>query len=123
MTYGVDILPENDPNMQLARDGGKAVGEALRAGSKMVDILPVLKYLPAWFPGASFQKVAERSRTQVEKLREGTFAQSQQKWVCLSYIGTRAIIHSWRSYIAHLQIPLSCLFASKITRVRRTMDK
>lgn len=85
MTYGVDILPENDPNMQLAHEGGKAVGEALVAGSKIVDVMPLLKYLPVWFPGASFQKAAARSRVQAEKLREGIFAQAHKKWVSLHY--------------------------------------
>lgn len=82
MTYGVDILPENDPNMELARRASKTINESLPTGFRFVDILPVLKYFPAWFPGASFQKIAAESRIVARNLREGIFAKAHKKWVC-----------------------------------------
>jgi hypothetical protein len=83
MTYGVDILPDEDPNLQIARDAAQSIRESLIIGSATVDMIPWLKYLPNWFPGSRFQQIAARSRVRVEKLREGIFAQALQKWVRL----------------------------------------
>lgn len=83
-TYGIDILEEDDPNMLVARRAQRIIGESLAAGSKLVDMMPLLKHLPAWFPGASFQKIAAEARLHVHRLREGIFEQAHQKWVSAS---------------------------------------
>lgn len=84
MTYGVDILPENDPNMELARRASKSISESLPTGFRFVDIIPILRYFPAWLPGASFQKIAAESRIIARNLREGIFTKAQKKWVSSS---------------------------------------
>jgi hypothetical protein len=81
MTYGLDILPENDPNMEIAQLTNKAVEELLTAGYSIVDIIPMLKYLPSWLPGGGFQSMAARSREQASKLRDGIFQDAYNKWV------------------------------------------
>lgn len=106
MTYGVDILPENDPNLQLARRASIAVNQSLETGSRFVDLIPVLKYLPAWFPGASFQKVAAQSRIMASNLREGIFTEAHKKWVSflsLKLEGGYNILICWRksSHVSH----------------------
>ncbi len=89
MTYGVDILPENDPNMELAYRASKTLNESLSTGSRFVDLIPFLKYFPAWFPGASFQNIAAESRILARDLREGIFAEAQKKWVSSSILVNR----------------------------------
>lgn len=52
---GLDIK-EEDPYLALAERANQGSLEAATPGSFLVDIVPVLKYIAAWVPGASFQK-------------------------------------------------------------------
>jgi hypothetical protein len=81
MTYGVDILPINDPNLQVARLASAAVVEALTAGSNSVDMFPLLKHLPSWVPGASFHEKAKVSRKYAKCVRDGTYSAGRNKMV------------------------------------------
>ncbi|KAJ3563463.1 hypothetical protein NP233_g8928 [Leucocoprinus birnbaumii] len=80
MTYGVDVLPEDDPNLAISRFAVQTIKECLVPGHAIVDMVPMARYLPAWFPGAGFQKVAARSRRDAAELRNGIFEQAYKKW-------------------------------------------
>ncbi|KAK0475230.1 cytochrome P450 [Armillaria novae-zelandiae] len=58
ITYGIDTLPEGDPFVTAAEDALHTVAMAAIPGTFLVDSLPFLKYVPAWFPGAGFQRKA-----------------------------------------------------------------
>jgi hypothetical protein len=81
MTYGVDIRPINDPNLQVAKLAGEAVIECLTTGSSTVDLFPLLKHLPSWVPGASFQEKAKVSRQYAKHLRDGLYSEGRNKMV------------------------------------------
>lgn len=81
MTYGVDIRPNNDPNLQVARLANIAIVEALTTGSTSVDVFPFLKHLPSWLPGTSFHEKAKVSRQYAKNLREGTYSDGRNKMV------------------------------------------
>ena len=57
VTYGIDIQESNDLYIQVAEQA-KGVDEAGVPGTYWVDLFPILKYVPSWFPGAGFQKMA-----------------------------------------------------------------
>ncbi|KZP21555.1 cytochrome P450 [Athelia psychrophila] len=61
VAYGFRALPENDPYIRLA-EGNMAYVIVAGTGKYLVEIMPWLKYVPAWFPGASFQTVAKEAR-------------------------------------------------------------
>ena len=81
MTYGVDVCPINDPNLQVTRLANIAVIEALVTGSTSVDIFPFLKYLPSWVPGTSFHEKAKRTREYAKYVREGVYSEGRNKMV------------------------------------------
>ena len=81
MTYGVDIRPTNDPNLQIAKLASAAVVECLTTGSILVDMFPLMKHLPAWAPGAGFQTTAKTARQRAEQLRAGIYSEGRQKMV------------------------------------------
>ena len=83
MTYGVDVHPTNDPNLQVAKLANVAVVEALTTGSTSVDIIPILKHLPSWVPGASFHEKAKVSREYAKHVREGIYSDGRNKMVIL----------------------------------------
>jgi hypothetical protein len=44
----------------------------------LVDIIPILKYVPEWFPGAKFQSKAALMRKHAAKMRNTTFAATEE---------------------------------------------
>ncbi|GJJ16120.1 hypothetical protein Clacol_010400 [Clathrus columnatus] len=59
ITYGIKTIPENDPYIELAERVLKLFGEVAAPGACLVDIIPILKYVPDWFPGAGFKQKAK----------------------------------------------------------------
>ncbi|KAF8884015.1 cytochrome P450, partial [Infundibulicybe gibba] len=57
--YGLDVLREGDPYIEAADRANDNLIEAAVPGAFLVDSMPFLKYVPAWFPGAKFKKTAQ----------------------------------------------------------------
>ncbi|GJJ11033.1 hypothetical protein Clacol_005264 [Clathrus columnatus] len=55
VTYGIQAASEKDPFLILSETTIQQVIEAGLPGTYLVDIFPVLKYIPSWFPGAKFK--------------------------------------------------------------------
>ncbi|KAF8993007.1 cytochrome P450 [Cyathus striatus] len=70
MTYGIQIRPLDDPYVANAQRANKAVTKSLGAGSRFVDVVPVLKYVPEWMPGAGFQRDARVCKGDVGELKK-----------------------------------------------------
>ena len=47
-----------------------------------MDISPILKYVPEWFPGAKFQSKAAVMRKHAALMRNTTFAATEELMVC-----------------------------------------
>ncbi|KZP22537.1 cytochrome P450 [Athelia psychrophila] len=58
--YGIDIAPKNDPYIDVIESALDGVVTAAMPGAFLVDIVSWLKYIPAWVPGADFQRKANR---------------------------------------------------------------
>ncbi|KAG6856468.1 hypothetical protein H0H87_004047 [Tephrocybe sp. NHM501043] len=78
ISHGYDVKETNDPFVELADKATEQFALCTVPGAFMVDILPILRHIPAWFPGASFQKKAtEWSATLNEMVeRPHTFVKS-----------------------------------------------
>ena len=83
MTYSIKIRPYNDPYIKIAEEAMVAMAELLTAGAFLVDIIPILKYVPEWFPGATFQRKAATMRKHAEIIRNATFAATEKLMVCM----------------------------------------
>ncbi|KDR69223.1 hypothetical protein GALMADRAFT_925136 [Galerina marginata CBS 339.88] len=73
MAYGFPIHPTDDPFINLAEQAVASAGEAAMPGAFLVDILPILKYVPEFVPGTGFQKKAREWRKLQEDLRQVPF--------------------------------------------------
>ena len=58
MTYSINVHPYNDPYIKLAEEAVEAIAVLMVTGAFLVDVIPILKYVPEWFPGANFQSKA-----------------------------------------------------------------
>jgi hypothetical protein len=81
MTYSINVRPYNDPYIKIAEEAVGAIAELLIPGAFLVDIIPILKYVPEWFPGAKFQRKAAVMRKHAAKMRNMTFAATEELMV------------------------------------------
>ena len=67
--YGLRVEDENDQYVQINEKGVRAFSEVITPGRWLVEILPILVYLPAWFPGANFKRKAAQWKEDVAAMR------------------------------------------------------
>jgi hypothetical protein len=82
MSYNIKVRPYNDPYIKIVEEGMRSAAEVLVPGAFFVDIIPILKYVPEWFPGAKFQSKAAMLRKHAAKMRNTTFAATEELMVC-----------------------------------------
>jgi hypothetical protein len=82
MTYSINVRPYNDPYIKIAEEAMEAAAVLSIAGAFLVDIIPILKYAPAWFPGAKFQSKAAMLREHATRVRDTPFAATEKLMVC-----------------------------------------
>ncbi|KAJ6535985.1 cytochrome P450 [Mycena vulgaris] len=70
-TYGIQIKPEGDSLVDLAEQVVVGIGRAVEPF--LVNSFPILKYIPASFPGAEFQRLAAKWSKNSEDLIRGPF--------------------------------------------------
>ena len=58
IAYGIDVQESDDPYLSLAEEALNGLNEGAIPGAFWIDLFPMLKYVPSWFPGAGFQKKA-----------------------------------------------------------------
>ena len=81
IAYGIEIQESGDRYISLAEEVNKAGTEAAIPGAFLVDLFPVLVYVPGWFPGAGFQKKAAQWRKLNESMVGKPFRYVQEQLV------------------------------------------
>ncbi|KAI0656915.1 O-methylsterigmatocystin oxidoreductase [Cubamyces menziesii] len=56
--YGIKVLDNDDPYLKMAEKDTEIFSEIFMPGRYLVELLPFLKHVPAWFPGAKFKRDA-----------------------------------------------------------------
>ena len=79
--YGIVVQEFDDPYISIAEEVVRGVAEAGIPGTFWVDLFPILKYVPSWFPGAGFQKKAARVRDLSYIMAERPFHHVQEQLV------------------------------------------
>ena len=69
LTYGLDIKETDDPHVKRSETAIGAISKVSGSGVYLVDILPILRHVPSWVPGAAFQKQAKELRKLQEDFR------------------------------------------------------
>jgi hypothetical protein len=79
--YGIAVQESDDPYISIAEEAMSGIAEAGIPGTFWVDLFPILKYVPSWFPGAGFQKKAARWRKTINTMAEKPFHHMQEQLV------------------------------------------
>ena len=103
IVYGIAVHESDDPYISLAEDAFDGLSQAGIPGAFLVDIIPILKYVPSWFPGAGFQKKAARWREGIKEMSENPFRHVQEQLVLFQFLSTHGSLNNdyaekWQSY-------------------------
>ena len=100
VAYGHQITSNEDPYLQITEDIGHALSNAGSPGNTPVDFFPFrkrlliyrfvrplnmmfsIKYLPSWFPGASYAGFARNQKGAIRKLHDYPFYNVKAQLVC-----------------------------------------
>ena len=81
ITYDIDVQESNDPYIKVAEEALKGLHEASIPGAFLVDLFPMLKFVPSWFPGAGFQIKAAHCREVNKAMIENPFRYVKEQLV------------------------------------------
>jgi len=81
IVYGIKVHDMGDSYISLVEEVIKAGIEAALPGAFLVDLFPILTYVPSWFPGAGFQKKAAHWRKLTSISIEKPFRYVQEQLV------------------------------------------
>ncbi|KAL0958545.1 hypothetical protein HGRIS_000685 [Hohenbuehelia grisea] len=72
--YAIEVKEKDDPYVYTAEKALYGLVEAAVPGTFLVDAIPLLKYVPEWFPGAGFQKKAKEWKYHADRMLVEPFA-------------------------------------------------
>ena len=84
--YGIAVQESDDPYISIAEEVLKGLTQAGIPGTFLVDLFPILKYVPSWFPGAGFQKKAARWKEAINTMAEKPFRHVQEQLVRVLFL-------------------------------------
>ncbi|KAF8135167.1 CyP450 monooxygenase [Boletus edulis] len=73
VVYGYETAPQNDYFSSIANRASEMLTNSFFPGAALVNVFPVLKHLPEWFPGAGFKRYAKTSRKLTREMRDLPF--------------------------------------------------
>ncbi|KAJ6503785.1 cytochrome P450 [Mycena sanguinolenta] len=79
IAYGIDLLPNDDPYVGMAYEAVEGLSHAGVPGRYLVDSLPILKYVPSWFPGAKFKREAKKWRKHSQRLADSPLEETKRQ--------------------------------------------
>ena len=110
IAYGIEVQESDDPYILVGEETMRGVNEAGIPGAFWVDLLPLLKYVPSWFPGAGFQKKATHWREVNKALTESPFRYVKEQLVGVCFLFERDLVcdesaAKWQCYTIHSSEP------------------
>ncbi|PPQ82698.1 hypothetical protein CVT24_004307 [Panaeolus cyanescens] len=78
--YGYTVQSEDDPWLKTGLEMMHEFDLATTLGNFTVDFIPWIKYIPAWVPGASFQKKAQQWRKNYDRVAWEPLTWTKNNW-------------------------------------------
>lgn len=69
MVYGYSPVTIDRHYIRIADESAKMMGSLAELGGTLINILPVLRHIPSWVPGASGKKKIEKLRNLTDEVR------------------------------------------------------
>lgn len=72
ITYGYTVK-EEDPFVSIIEEGFRVASIGATPGNWLVDVFPILRFVPAWFPGAGFQRKGNEWKALLDRMITAPF--------------------------------------------------
>ncbi|EJD46096.1 cytochrome P450 [Auricularia subglabra TFB-10046 SS5] len=72
ITYGYTVK-EEDPFVSIIEDGFRVSSIGATPGKWLVDVFPILRFIPSWVPGAGFQHKGKEWKALLDRMIEAPF--------------------------------------------------
>ncbi|PBK60874.1 cytochrome P450, partial [Armillaria solidipes] len=79
ISYGYEIQEESDPFLKLADEAADHFIQSTTPGAFLVNILPILRHIPDWFPRAEFKRTAKEWRSTLHEVVEQPYNYAKQQ--------------------------------------------
>ncbi|SJL03027.1 uncharacterized protein ARMOST_06372 [Armillaria ostoyae] len=79
ISYGYEIQEESDPFLKLADEAAGRFIQSTTPGAFLVNILPILRHIPDWFPRAEFKRTAKEWRSTLHEVVEQPYNYAKQQ--------------------------------------------
>ncbi|KAF8648401.1 hypothetical protein AX16_006310 [Volvariella volvacea WC 439] len=73
VAYGYQVKEYDDPYVDLVQAAVKKFSSITTPGRFLVELIPALRYVPDWFPGAEFKKVAREHAKLIQRTANEPF--------------------------------------------------
>lgn len=82
LAYGYSVGPGKDSLVELVDTAVCQFGQGTEPGAFLVDVFPVLKRVPAWFPGAGWKRTGEIFKQTLNDMADVPFRFVKEQMVC-----------------------------------------
>ncbi|EMD40455.1 hypothetical protein CERSUDRAFT_80124 [Gelatoporia subvermispora B] len=79
MSHGYKIQEEDDPIINTVDEAVDQFSKSTAPGAFLVDVFPILKYVPAWMPGTAWKQKAAQWRAKIEEMCDLPFNYTKQQ--------------------------------------------
>ncbi|EMD31245.1 hypothetical protein CERSUDRAFT_100592 [Gelatoporia subvermispora B] len=79
ISHGRNVKDIDDPLLTLADQATSDFSAATTPGAYFVDVLPILRLVPNWFPGAGFKRKAGEWRQRMKRIRDEEYEVIEQQ--------------------------------------------
>ena len=80
--YGYDVESTDDPCITNAEKSVALGIQLLLPGASLINIFPILAFIPAWFPGASSHKLAAEVKRLTDEVIRFPMEWAKMRMVC-----------------------------------------
>jgi len=92
MMYGYAPKTLDYPVIHAADESARLAASLVGPGGTLLNVLPVLRYIPSWVPGASGKKMAERVRLLTEEVKRIPMEHVKVALVCKFHLDLRFLV-------------------------------
>ena len=89
IAYGMKPQEKDDPFIACSERAVAGVVRAFVPGAFLVDMIPILKYVPEWVPGANFQRLARQWKKETDDTFDLPWAAAKERIVSVSVSNTQ----------------------------------
>ena len=78
VTYGIDIDEDEDKWIRVVDDAFAGLRVVTISVQFLLEHFPLVRHIPAWFPGAGFQKTLGKARAPSDYMLDVPFAMAKE---------------------------------------------